>query len=105
MSESSSECDVKKASNRFKLEIVKEDLTKRSKKVQVKGTYLVTMDRNNKPRSIIIVIDENESIKTDEILNFINFGSQISESTILSVVDKYGDTLYYEVSLIDLRKG
>ncbi len=84
---------------------MKEDLAKRSKKVQIRGTYLVILDRNGKPRTIITVIDENERIKTDEILSFINFGRQISESTVLSVVDKYGDTLYYEVSLIDLRKG
>ena len=104
MTESFSSCEGNLRNN-FKMEIVKADLAKRSKKVSLRGKFLAILDREGNPRSLLLVIDENESIKTNELLEFINVARQVSEEALLSVVDKYGDTLYYTVGLIDLKKG
>jgi len=104
MTESFSGCEGN-IRNNFKMEIVKADLAKRSKKASLRGKFLAILNREGNPRSLLLVIDENESIKTNELLEFINMARQVSEEALLSVVDKYGDTLYYTVGLIDLKKG
>lgn len=88
-----------------KVDIVISDLKKRSKKVAVQGNYIVILDKNGNKRTYIYPLNESEEIKTESLIGYLNLGNSLGVETMIAVVDKYGDVLYYEINSINLKKG
>ncbi len=88
-----------------KIEIVVSDLKKRSKKVVVQGNYIVILDKNGNKKTYVYPLNESEEIRTESILSYLGLGNNLGVETMIAVVDKYGDVLYYEINSINLKKG
>ena len=88
-----------------KIDIVVSDLKQRSKKVVTQGNYIVILDKNGNKRIFVYPLNESEEVKTETLVNYLNLGNSLKVSTMIAVVDKYGDVLYYEIGMINLKKG
>lgn len=101
MSENIRSCDYDSS----KIDIVVSDLKQRSKKVITQGNYIVILDKNGNKRSFVYPLNESEEVKTETLVNYLNLGNSLKVNTMIAVVDKYGDILYYEIGMINLKKG
>ena len=88
-----------------KIEIVVSDLRQRSKKVVTQGNYIVILDKNGDKKTFVYPLNESEEVKTETLVNYLNLGNSLKVGTMIAVVDKYGDVLYYEIGMINLKKG
>ncbi|BDC19282.1 ribonuclease BN [Acidianus sp. HS-5] len=84
------------------------DLKLRSKKAIISNKLDNTIylrDSSGKIIGIIIIYNENEPLKINEIFKYIEMAKVSNIDAYLAIVDKYGDITYYNLSEVSLSKG
>ncbi len=84
------------------------DLKLRSKKATISNkldNIIYLHDSTGKVVGIIIIYNENEPLKINEIFRYIEMARVSNADTYLAIIDKYGDITYYNLSEVSLSKG
>ncbi|MQL54793.1 hypothetical protein [Acidianus ambivalens] len=84
------------------------DLRLRSKKAKISSkvdNLIYLYDSSGKVIGIVIIYNENEPLKINEIFKFIEIAKSSNVDAYLAIIDKYGDITYYNLSEVSLSKG
>ncbi|MUM64481.1 hypothetical protein D1867_04285 [Acidianus infernus] len=84
------------------------DLKLRSKKAKISNKFdnvIYLQDSSEKVIGIVVIYNENEPLKINEIFKYIEMAKSSNIDAYLAIIDKYGDITYYNLSEVSLSKG
>ncbi|WP_373469144.1 hypothetical protein [Acidianus infernus] len=84
------------------------DLKLRSKKAKISNKFdnvIYLQDSSEKVIGIVVIYNENEPLKINEIFKYIEMAKSSNVDAYLAIIDKYGDITYYNLSEVSLSKG
>ncbi|AOL16151.1 hypothetical protein BFU36_04830 [Sulfolobus sp. A20] len=80
------------------------DLRQRGKIVEESDDKTLIIKEKNKKSTLVLVINENEKINFKYILEKLQQARNMNIELVISIVDKYGDVTYYNLSEIKMTK-